>query len=309
MQKLVFGLLLLLASSRTDADALCMTATSDPANQPPHREFEKIVAPPPVYPGDVVPEGSEGFVDVRFEITAAGNVREPVIFNSVPPGLFGDAALQGTLKFHYRPRIVDGKPVAVEGVETRLTFTPIIKKQRGNQIPAKQSPSQAQAVSKEVYDRIQLAQAQVDAKNLPAALRILDILLVYPMSDYERTNVLNYVGFVHYSMDNVPGAMTTYEELLLIPSLDAQMRKQTTYTLAQLNTMQEQYTNAIRLLEEYFVLATDPTAAAYILYAQNLYQLGHNDGIERVRAVTDHGCRLLYRAQAIGARDHHRLRL
>ena len=79
MQKLVFGLLLLLASLRTGADDLCMTVTSDPASQPPERDLEKIVAPAPAYPGNDVPEGSEGFVDVRFDVTAAGNVSDPVV--------------------------------------------------------------------------------------------------------------------------------------------------------------------------------------------------------------------------------------
>jgi len=137
----------------------------------------------------------------------------------------------------------------------------------------KQETKQAQAVSKEIYDRIQKAQEEVDGKNYDGALRILNSLRAKDnLTDYERQNVLNYIGFVYYNMDNIDGAMATYEEMLRIPTMEEQIRKQTVYTLAQLNTMQENYGRAIELIEEYFVLETNPAPEPYILYAQNLYQ-------------------------------------
>ncbi len=137
-----------------------------------------------------------------------------------------------------------------------------------------QQTKQAQAVSKEIYDRIQKAQEEVDAKNYNGALKILNSLRAKDtLTDYERQNVLNYIGFVHYIMDNVAAAMQTYEEMLRIPTMEEQIRKQTIYTLAQLNTMQENYTRAIQLIEEYFVLETNPAPEPFILYAQNLYQV------------------------------------
>ena len=82
-----------------------------------------------------------------------------------------------------------------------------------------QQTKQAQAVSKEIYDRIQKAQEEVDAKNYDGALRILNSLRAKDnLTDYERQNVLNYVGFVYYNMDNIDGAMQTYEEMLRIPT-------------------------------------------------------------------------------------------
>ncbi len=74
-------------------------------------------------------------------------------------------------------------------------------------------------------------------------------------------------------MDQIPQAMAIYEEMLRIPSMEDQIRKQTTYTLAQLSTMQEDYTKALRLLDEWFALETNPAPEPYILYAQNLYQV------------------------------------
>ncbi|MFQ5982825.1 MAG: hypothetical protein ACE5KS_05575 [Woeseiaceae bacterium] len=105
-----------------------------------------------------------------------------------------------------------------------------------------QKTKQAQAVSKEVYDKIQQAQEKVDAEDFNAALRILNNLnRSDKLTEYEKSNILNYIGFVHYNMGNTRAAIATYEEMLRIPSLEEQIRKQTVYTLAQHNTMEEQY--------------------------------------------------------------------
>jgi tetratricopeptide (TPR) repeat protein len=153
----------------------------------------------------------------------------------------------------------------------------------------KQKTKQAQAVSKEVYDKITQAQEKVDADELPGALRILETLnRSDKLTEYERQNVLNYLGFVHYNMENVEAAISTYEEMLRIPSLEEQIRKQTVYTLAQLATMEEQYTKAIRLLEEWFVLEINPAPDPFILYAQNLYQVNrYGDMIKPIESAME----------------------
>ena len=137
-----------------------------------------------------------------------------------------------------------------------------------------QKTKQAQAVSKDVYDRIQKAQEMVDAKDYSGALRALNSLYnPDKLTEYEQSNVLNYIGFVYYNMDDVPNAMRTYEKMLAIPSLEETLRKNTTYTLAQLYTMQEDYPKALSTLDKWFLLETNPRPEAFILKAQNLYQL------------------------------------
>ena len=69
----------------------------------------------------------------------------------------------------------------------------------------KQKTKQAQAVSKEVYDRIQKAQEQIDADNPQGALKTLNSLKAKKgLTEYELQNVLNYTGFVYYNMDAIP---------------------------------------------------------------------------------------------------------
>ena len=137
-----------------------------------------------------------------------------------------------------------------------------------------QKTKQAQAVSKAVYDKILQAQEKIDAEDDAGALRILkNVNRSDKLTEYERSNILNYIGFVQYNMDDMDAAIATYEEMLRIPSLEEQIRKNTVYTLAQLSTMQELYTKAIRLIEQWFTLESNPAPDPYILYAQNLYQV------------------------------------
>jgi tetratricopeptide (TPR) repeat protein len=148
-----------------------------------------------------------------------------------------------------------------------------------------QKTKQAQAVSKEVYDKIQKAQEQVDAKDYQGALRAMNSLYnPDKLTEYEQANVLNYIGFIYYNMEDIPNAIKTYEKMVSIPSLEPQMAKQTIYTLAQLYTMEENYQKALQTLDRWFALETNPAPEPFILKAQNLYQLArYKDMIEPVQ--------------------------
>ena len=139
---------------------------------------------------------------------------------------------------------------------------------------AAQKTKQAQAVSKDVYDRITKAQEQVDAKDYQGALRQLNSLYnPDKLTEYEQANVLNYIGFVYYNMEDIPNAIRTYVKMVAIPSLEETMKKSTTYTMAQLYTMEENYNEALRTLDQWFILETNPAPEPFILKAQNLYQV------------------------------------
>ncbi len=133
---------------------------------------------------------------------------------------------------------------------------------------------QAQAVSKEVYERIQKAQEMVDAENYQGALRSLNSLYnPDKLTEYEQANVLNYLGFVYYNMDNMREAIGIYQKLLAIPSLEPQMAKQTTFTMAQLLTVEERYREALTTTDKWFALEPNPGPQPFILKAQIHYHL------------------------------------
>ncbi len=84
-------------------------------------DYLPIVRVAPVYPARALSRGLEGHVDLSFTVTAAGTVRDPIIMFSTS-SLFERAASRAVLKFKYKPRVVDGIPVDVPNVKTRITF-------------------------------------------------------------------------------------------------------------------------------------------------------------------------------------------
>jgi protein TonB len=84
-------------------------------------DYLPIVRVAPVYPARALSRGLEGYVDLSFTVTMAGTVRDPVILFSTS-SLFERAATRAVLKFKYKPRVVDGVPVDVPNVKTRISF-------------------------------------------------------------------------------------------------------------------------------------------------------------------------------------------
>ncbi|MEX2496279.1 MAG: energy transducer TonB [Woeseia sp.] len=84
-------------------------------------DYLPIVRVAPVYPARALSRGIEGYVDMSFTVTEAGTVKDPEVLYSTS-SLFERAASQAVLKFKYKPRVVDGQPVEVPGVKTRITF-------------------------------------------------------------------------------------------------------------------------------------------------------------------------------------------
>ena len=84
-------------------------------------DYLPIVRVAPVYPARALSRGLEGYVDLSFTVTPTGTVENPVILYSTS-SLFDRAATQAVLKFKYKPRVVDGVPVAVPNVKTRISF-------------------------------------------------------------------------------------------------------------------------------------------------------------------------------------------
>ena len=84
-------------------------------------DYLPIVRVAPVYPARALQRGLEGYVDLVFTVTTAGTVRDPVVEFSTS-SLFERAAIRAVLKFKYKPRVVDGQPVDVPNVKTRIRF-------------------------------------------------------------------------------------------------------------------------------------------------------------------------------------------
>ena len=76
----------------------------------------------PAYPQEAQAAGVEGWVRMRYDITAQGLVANLRVAAAQPAGVFDAAALQAVAQWRYRPVLVDGAPTAVVGVVSTLRF-------------------------------------------------------------------------------------------------------------------------------------------------------------------------------------------
>ncbi|PTB86208.1 protein TonB [Pseudidiomarina aestuarii] len=85
-------------------------------------EYLPIVKVQAAYPRRALQRGIEGYVVVEFTVTRQGTVRDPRVVEAEPESIFDQAAMDAVLKFKYKPRVVNGDAVEVEGVQNRITF-------------------------------------------------------------------------------------------------------------------------------------------------------------------------------------------
>ncbi len=82
-----------------------------------------IVRIEPQYPRKAALQGIQGWVRLRFDITALGTVDNVKVLDSNPKRVFDMAAKRALYKWKYKPRINDeGRPVAQPGEMVQLDF-------------------------------------------------------------------------------------------------------------------------------------------------------------------------------------------
>lgn len=84
-------------------------------------EYLPIVKVAPIYPNRAATRGISGYCIVQYTVTTTGATRDPVV-TDCPNSVFASASKKAALKFKYKPRVVDGVPVEVQGVRNKFTY-------------------------------------------------------------------------------------------------------------------------------------------------------------------------------------------
>ena len=71
-----------------------------------------IVRIEPQFPREALLKGIDGWVEIEFTIEPDGSVSDPKVVDAQPPRIFNRNALRAIYKWKFKPRIVDGRPVA-----------------------------------------------------------------------------------------------------------------------------------------------------------------------------------------------------
>lgn len=80
-----------------------------------------IVRVSPTYPPLMNARGLEGHVLVQFDVLSDGRVANIMVVESSHRG-FNKAAIKAAARFKYKPRVVDGVPMASEGIQNLFRF-------------------------------------------------------------------------------------------------------------------------------------------------------------------------------------------
>ncbi len=81
-----------------------------------------IVRAQPVYPVRLAARGIEAYVVVAFTVTTAGTVVDARIVETTD-ARFSQAAIDAAERSKYRPRVVNGSPVATHNMQSAYRFT------------------------------------------------------------------------------------------------------------------------------------------------------------------------------------------
>lgn len=76
----------------------------------------------PEYPASALQKGIEGWVKVEFAIDANGAIMEPRVLAHSPSAIFDNAVLNALKKSRYRPQLLNGQPVIINGVTETFRF-------------------------------------------------------------------------------------------------------------------------------------------------------------------------------------------
>jgi len=85
-------------------------------------EYLPIVKVAPIYPRRAQTRGITGYCIVEYTVTKTGSIRDPQAIDCQPQGIFDRASVKAAEKFKYKPRVVDGEPIEVAGVQNKFTF-------------------------------------------------------------------------------------------------------------------------------------------------------------------------------------------
>ncbi len=97
---------------------LIATTGEQPAVTGQTSELAVTVPIAPHYPVDAAIAGIEGWVEVRFTVTASGGVTDVRVMDSHPAGVFDDAAKAAVRKWQFQPRRINGLPT--QGQATQI---------------------------------------------------------------------------------------------------------------------------------------------------------------------------------------------
>jgi len=131
------------------------------------------------------------------------------------------------------------------------------------------------AMSQPVYEALMEIQALVEAETYAQALVAIKELQDgrKKLSDYESAQIWNLSGYTYYLMEDYPGAIKAYRQVLATPELPEALVQSTLKTLAQLLFTIEDYKEALVTIDRLIAVVPEPSADILMLKGQAYFQM------------------------------------
>jgi tetratricopeptide (TPR) repeat protein len=154
------------------------------------------------------------------------------------------------------------------GISASFASAEAQSEQKTRKVPAMREP---------VFKKLGKVQEAADAQNWPAALAALKEMEAGKSgyNGYEIAQMYYFYGFVYYSMERYPQAISAYQQVLAqgAANLPEALEVGTLLTIAQLYFVTENYPKAVEYLNKWFAASETITADSYALRAQAYYQM------------------------------------
>ena len=132
---------------------------------PPRQPLEQylpMVKLAPVYPREAAMACIEGWALLEFMVTAMGTVRDPIVIEASPAGVFDGAAITAAREFRYVPKVWNGEAVDVHGARYLMRF----------ELPGEDCPRLDSGIRERVVDQAErLAKGLGDGRGLGDLLK------------------------------------------------------------------------------------------------------------------------------------------
>ena len=99
-----------------------MFVSAEETCTPVNQEYAPLEKKAPIYPYVTQFNGIEGYCIVQYTVTELGTVRDVFPDDCNPVGLFEGVSVDSAKEFIYQPRIIDGVPQSVAGVQNKFNF-------------------------------------------------------------------------------------------------------------------------------------------------------------------------------------------
>lgn len=97
-------------------------ASMNSAQSSEDHEYALLTSMPPPYPRAAYDRGLEAIVTIEFNINEQGRAQNTRVIQGDRDGIFQESSIEAAENYRFRPRVIDGEPITVAGVQYKLTY-------------------------------------------------------------------------------------------------------------------------------------------------------------------------------------------